>query len=173
MGTATPRKSPRKTNRLYVTAHTGWWDVLVTPSNGKQVLAHFPNRVGVGNTGDNATPAWFIKALRDLANLDKFPHLHTVLDDVAVLVQNAGIQLSRSGRRPAWGDIETMLHNLTMQARNGLAWERESGYTVLPEDAKPLAYAPSRKNATVDGAIAVFPENFTACDSCHIAPCVC
>ena len=111
------RTASRKTNRLTVARNQFWWKVIVTPSQGKPVTAMFDNRHGADRMGN--TPVWFIKALEDLRNVEKYPHLDEALDRIARIVQNACINNSREGSKRPWADIELDLRDAALVARDG------------------------------------------------------
>jgi len=159
------------TNRLNVITTTHYWKVIVTPSQGKPVEGMFDNRYGVQRMGN--TPTWFIKALRDLRNVEKYPHLHEVLDRVARVVENSCINNSREGKRP-WADIELDLRDIAIAARDGVDLVEESlanTYRVTPVDDEFLREA-RKENSGFARGLGDMSE-VDACEVCHIAPCWC
>jgi hypothetical protein len=104
----------KHTNRITVTTHSLYWQVTVTPSHGRAVTGFFPNR----NGGVVGTPAWFIRGVRELRDLSRFPFIDKSIGALAELVETAGISITRSGRTP-WADIELVLAEIAITARTG------------------------------------------------------
>ncbi len=166
------KQAPRKTNRLVIESSTYYWKVVVTPNTGKPVVAMFDNRYGVGRMGN--TPSWFISVLRDLQNLEKYPHIHEVTDRLARVVQNTCINNSREGKRP-WADVELDLRDIALLARDGVDAHEESlanTYRVTLTDDEVLREAKKENSGFARGLGDMSPiENL--CDACMIAPCWC
>lgn len=164
------KTAPRKTNRLLVETSTYYWKVVVTPNTGKPVVAMFDNRYGVGRMGN--TPSWFIKALHDLRNVDKYPHLDDAMDRLARVVQNTCINNSREGKRP-WADVELDMRDIALLARDGVREESLANtYKVTPADDEFLREARKENSGFARGMGDVTPiEN--VCTTCNIAPCWC
>jgi hypothetical protein len=169
-----PNPSRRKvyTNRLLVETNTYYWKVTVTPSHGSQVVGHYDNRFEVSRMGN--TPSWFIKALKDLRDLTKYPHLPEVLDRVAVLVKNTEINNSREGRRP-WGDVELDLMSIAREARDGVQEESLSNtYRVTPDDDEFIREARGSHGGFARGMGSVEPHKYGVCEDCFLEfPCAC
>ena len=102
------------TNRVSIATASHYWAITVTPAHGRPVTGYFPNR----NGGVVGTPAWFIRGVRELRDLSRFPHLDKSIAALAELVETASIALTRSGRTP-WADIELVLAEIALTARTG------------------------------------------------------
>lgn len=165
------RTISRKTNRLVVTRNELWWKVIVTPSHGKQVVAMFDNRYGHDRMGN--TPTWFIKALQDLRNVEKYPHLHEALDRIARIVENSCINNSRDGGKRPWADIELDLRDAAKVARDGEPESLANTYTVIPSDDEFLnSMKKAEHKGFARGMGSIVPiEN--VCTACNIEPCFC
>jgi hypothetical protein len=164
--------APRKTNHLVIHTTSHYWKVVVTPNTGKPIVAMFDNRYGVGRMGN--TPSWFIKVLRELQDLNKYPHIHEVMDRLARVVQNTCINNSREGKRP-WADVELDLRDIALLARDGVDAHEESlanTYRVIPADDELLREAKKENSGFARGLGDMTPiENL--CDGCMIEPCWC
>ncbi len=166
------KTAPRKTNRLVIESSTYYWKVVVTPNTGKPVVAMFDNRYGVGRMGN--TPSWFISVLRDLQNLDKYPHIHEVTDRLARVVQNTCINNSREGKRP-WADVELDLRDIALLARDGVDAHEESlanTYRVTIADDEVLREAKKENSGFARGLGDMSPIT-DLCEGCLIEPCWC
>lgn len=164
------KTASRKTNRLTIVTTTHYWKVVVTPNTGKPVVAMFDNRYGVGRMGN--TPSWFIKALRDLQHVDRYPHLDEALDRLSRLVQNTCINNSREGKRP-WADVELDLRDIARIARDGDTEESLANtYKVIPADDEFLREARKENSGFARGMGNVEPIE-SVCEGCHIEPCWC
>jgi len=166
------KQTPRKTNRLAIVTTSHYWKVVVTPNTGKPVVAMFDNRYGVGRMGN--TPSWFIAVLRDLQDLNKYPHIHEVTDRLARVVQNTCINNSREGKRP-WADVELDLRDIAILARDGVDAHEESlanTYRVTPADDEILREAKKENSGFARGLGDMSPIA-DICEGCLIEPCWC
>ena len=166
------KTTSRKTNRLTIVNNSMYWKVIVTPSHGKPVVAMFDNRYGADRMGN--TPSWFIKALRELRNVDKYPHLEDALPRIARIVENSCINNSREGKRP-WADIELDIRDAAIVARDGEQESLANTYKVPVSDDEFIREVKgSRGNegfARGMGNVDSLTED--VCGSCHIVPCWC
>jgi hypothetical protein len=167
------KQTSRKTNRLTIANNSMYWKVIVTPSHGKPVVAVFDNRYGADRMGN--TPTWFIKALQDLRNVDKYPHLQEALPRIARIVENSCINNSRDGAKRPWADIELDLRDAARVARDGEPESLANTYQVTPDDDEFLREMKgSRDNegfARGMGNVEAITE--PVCDGCRIVPCWC
>lgn len=165
------KQTSRKTNRITIANNSMYWKVIVTPTHGKPVVAMFDNRYGADRMGN--TPVWFIKALEDLRNVEKYPHLHEALPRIARIVQNTCINNSREGGKRPWADVELDLRDAARVARDGEPESLANTYQVTPSDDEFLLSM--KKSAHVGfarGMGNVEPLD-DCCDVCNIAPCWC
>lgn len=161
----------KTTNRLTIVSTSHYWKVLVTPPTGKPVVAMFDNRYGVGRMGN--TPTWFIKALKDLRNVEKYPHLNDALPRIARIVQNTCINNSREGKRP-WADVELDLRDAALVARNGENVEESLANTYRVTVADDEFVRESRKeNSGFARGLGDMEPVKDLCGSCLVSPCWC
>lgn len=104
--------------RVVVQSSPYYWAITVT-GTGKPVTAYLPNGKGVRGVG--ATPAWFIRGVRELGDAKAFPCLPRAIDALAHLVETVGVRVT-SGHRMDWASIEDCLHDIRAVARGD--WER-------------------------------------------------
>jgi hypothetical protein len=164
----------RFTNRVTVSQTTFYTKIIVTPSHGKPVEAMFDSRYGVGR--EFGAPTWFVKGVNALRDINKFPHLSDVIDDLARVVHNVSINNSRGGSRQPWADVELSLMEISRGARNGRDDDNSlaNTYRVTPADDVFMNYSHKTSNEGFSrGMGSVEPLTKPACAMCFIEPCDC
>lgn len=157
------------TNRVYVKTESMFYVVNVTTNDGTLVQGFYPNRAGVGRDFNGVVPTWFIKGVRDLRDTTKFPFLNRAIDDLAVLVKNTAISVSRTGQRAPWGDTEMELFRITRLARYGVS--EDVSTTLTYKVAEPSVKHTATVGAVSGGLTADdidFYANAVVCDECFL-----
>lgn len=164
MSTKTNR---RVTNRISVSRTEFYHTVVITTNDGFVVQGHYPTPNGTSRDFRNATPRWFMTALRDLRDTQKFPHLNRAIEDLAILVKNTSITVS-GGHRTPWADVELELFRITRVARDG--WVDDSCETVRVP-AEPSVHGTATVSRVGGGLTAEDLDdlfNMPVCDTCFI-----
>lgn len=157
------------TNRVYVKTESMFWVVNVTTNDGNLVQGFYPNRAGVGRDFNGATPVWFIKALRDLRDMTKFPFLNRAIDDLAILVKNTAVSVSRTGERAPWGDIELELFRIASLARYGVSEDVSTTLTYkTAEPSMPESATVARVAGGLTKEDLAFYEGKPTCQECFL-----
>ena len=157
------------TNRVFVKSEAMFYVVNVTTNEGSLVQGFYPNRAGVGRDFNGVVPNWFIKGIRDMRDTTKFPFLNRAIDDLAILVKNTAISVSRTGQRAPWGDVEMELFRISRVARYGFDEDTSTTLTYKPaEPSMPESATVSRVGGGLTDEDFKFYFGKPTCDECFL-----
>ena len=156
----------RLTNRVSVVTETLYWVVNVVTDDGHVTQGFYPNSKDLyGARTAGVTPRWFIKGIRDMRDTTKFPFLNRAMPELAVLVKNTSISLTRTGRT-SWVDAEMELFRITRLARYGVSEDVSTTLTYKP--AEPSMPASATVARVAGGLTAEDFENVITCGECFL-----
>jgi len=157
------------TNRVSVISHTMYHTIVITTNDGHVVEGFYPTRAGLARDFNGSTPNWFVKGIRDMRDTTKFPFLNRAIDDLAVLVQNTSVSISRTGQRAPWGDIEMELFRITRLARYGVSEDVSTSLTYkVAEPSMPESATVARVGGGLTVEDLAFYEGKPTCQECFL-----
>jgi hypothetical protein len=157
------------TNRLHVVTETMYWVVNVVTEDGHITQGFYPNSKDLyGSKTAGVTPRWFINGIRDMRDTTKFPFLNRAMADLAILVNNTSISLTRAGCTP-WADVEVELFRISRLARYGVSEDTSTTLTYKPaEPSMPESATVSRVGGGLTKEDLAMYEGKPTCVGCFL-----